>query len=56
MKDKNGEEVHVFDRVRNNIGTVFEITYMSDEPSDEAKKWLATCELVEEYEHLGISQ
>ena len=56
MKDKNGKEVHVYDKVRNNVGTIFEIIYMSDNPSDNAKALLAMCELVEEDEPLGISQ
>lgn len=48
MKDKNGKQIHVYDKVRNNVGTIFEIIYMSDNLSDKARKWLATCELVEE--------
>ena len=48
MKDKNGKEVHVFDKVKNDIGTVFEITFMPEEPSEKAKEWLSRCELVEE--------
>ncbi len=56
MKDKNGKEVHVFDKVKNDIGTVFEITFMPEEPSEKAKEWMATCELVEDCEPLGISQ
>ena len=56
MKDKNGKEVHVFDKVKNDIGTVFEITFIPEEPSEKAKEWMATCELVEDCEPLGISQ
>ena len=47
MKDKNGKEVHVFDKVKNDIGTVFEITFIPEEPSEKAKEWLSRCELVE---------
>ena len=49
MKDKNGNEVHVFDKVKNDMGTVFEITFMPEEPSEKAKEWLSTCELVEDF-------
>ena len=48
MKDKNGKQIHVYDKVRNNVGTIFEIIYMSDNLSDKARKWLSTCELVED--------